>query len=231
MPSTMATIKFLTWNVRGLREKIKRSAALAFLKKQRADVVVLVETHVEGRLQMALRRPWVGWAYHSTHTSHARGVSVLIAKSVHFELCELRTDPEGRYVFLHAKLYGEPFLIMAFYIPPPFSTTVVLEGFTFMSRNPSVQTIWLGDFNTTLCPALDRLQTTQTSAVALMRLNSLNSSHLSPYRHVETQLPTCASLLLFLPCSQLHVPHRLHPCVSHPGAAGPSDGVLPQATV
>lgn len=41
----MASIKFLTWNVWGLREKIKRSAALAFLKKQRADVVVLVETH------------------------------------------------------------------------------------------------------------------------------------------------------------------------------------------
>ena len=48
MYGNMSAIKFLTWNVRGLREKIKRSAALAFLKKQRADVVVLVETHIEG---------------------------------------------------------------------------------------------------------------------------------------------------------------------------------------
>lgn len=68
----MASLKFLTWNVRGLRDKIKSAAVLAFLKKQRADVMVLVETHVEGRLQMALRRPWVGWAYHSTYTSHSR---------------------------------------------------------------------------------------------------------------------------------------------------------------
>ena len=181
MLSTMATIKFLTWNVRGLREKIKRSAALAFLKKQRADVVVLVETHVEGRLC----RPWVRWAYHSTHTSHARGVSVLIAKSVHFELCELLTDPNGRYVFLHAKLYGEPFLLMAFYIPPPFSTTVVLEGFTFMSRNPSVQVIWLGDFNTTLCPALDRLQTTQASGSSAdaTKFSKLHLHLIDTWRH------------------------------------------------
>lgn len=114
----MAFIKFLTWNVRGLREKIKRTAAFTFLKKQHADVVVLVETHVEGRLQLAHRHPWVGWAFHSTHTSHARGVSILIAKSAHFELCEVSTDPQGCYVFLFAKLYGKPFLILAFYVPP-----------------------------------------------------------------------------------------------------------------
>lgn len=114
----MASIKILTWNVRGLREKIKRSAALSCLQKQRADIIALVETHIEERLQMALRRPWVGWAYHSTLTTHARGVSLLIAKSVHFQMCEVLTDPQGQYVLMHAKLYGEPFLLMAFYIPP-----------------------------------------------------------------------------------------------------------------
>lgn len=29
------SIKFITWNVRGLRNKIKRSAVLSFLKKQK----------------------------------------------------------------------------------------------------------------------------------------------------------------------------------------------------
>lgn len=44
----MASIKFLTWN--GVRDKIKRTAALAFLKAQKADVIALVETHVTGHL-------------------------------------------------------------------------------------------------------------------------------------------------------------------------------------
>lgn len=74
--STMADVKFMVWNVRGLRDKIKRTAVLRYLKGQKVDIVVLVETHVTGHLQAALKRPWVGWAYHSTHTNMSRGVTV-----------------------------------------------------------------------------------------------------------------------------------------------------------
>lgn len=164
----MASIKFLTWNVRGLREPLKRSATFTFLKKQRADVIALVETHMDGKLQMALRRPWVGWAFHSTFTSHSRGVSILIAKSIHFELGEICIDPQGRYVFISAKLYGEPFLILAFYVPPPFSITIILEGVSFMARYPTVQAVWMGDFNSTMNDALDRLR---PLTLAAMRTN------------------------------------------------------------
>lgn len=121
----MAFIKLLTWNVRGLHNKIKRSAVLFILKKQHADVMVLVETHVKGRLEMTLRLPWVGWAFHSTHTSLVWGVSVTIAKSLHFELCDISSDPQWRYVFLYAKLHGEPLLLLAFYVPPHFCVTVI----------------------------------------------------------------------------------------------------------
>lgn len=31
-----------------------------------------------------------------------------------------------------------------------------------MTRYPNIPAVWMGDFNTTLCPALDRLQTTQS---------------------------------------------------------------------
>lgn len=144
--------------MRGLRDKIKRTATLAFLKKQRADIIVLVETHVEGRLQLALHRPWIGWTFHSTHTSHARGVSILVAKSLQFEICDIITDLQGKYIFMHVKIYGEPFLLLAFYVPSPFSATIIVEGLIYMSRYPNVQTIWLGDFNETLNPNLDRLR-------------------------------------------------------------------------
>lgn len=76
----MTDLKFLTWNVRGLRDKIKRTAALALLKSQKADIIALVETHITGLLQVALKRPWVGWVYHSTHTNQSRGVSLLIGQ-------------------------------------------------------------------------------------------------------------------------------------------------------
>lgn len=85
-------------------------------------------------------------------------LSILIAKSVQFELGEISTDPQGRYVFLSSKLFGEPFLLMAFYVPPPFSINIILEGLTFMARYPTVQVVWMGDFNTTMNDTLDRLR-------------------------------------------------------------------------
>lgn len=62
--------------------------------------------------------------------------------------------------------YGEPFLLLAFYIPPPFSATVVMEEFSFMARYPTTPAIWLGDFNITLRPALDKLQTAQPTVTS-----------------------------------------------------------------
>lgn len=97
----MASIKFLTWNVRGIHDKIKRTAIFGCLKSYRADISVLVETHVTGQIQIALKRPWIGWAYHATHTPYSRGVSVLIAKTTPFSLILVRTDPQGRFIFLH----------------------------------------------------------------------------------------------------------------------------------
>lgn len=56
----MLEVKYLTWNVRGLRAKPKQNAVLSYLKTQCADLMVFVETHLTGQLQMALKKPWVG---------------------------------------------------------------------------------------------------------------------------------------------------------------------------
>lgn len=45
----MANLKFLIWNIRGIRDKLKRTAVFTCLKTYRADITVLVETHVTGR--------------------------------------------------------------------------------------------------------------------------------------------------------------------------------------
>lgn len=104
--NTMADIKFMMWNVQGMQDKIKRTAVLQYLKNQKVDIVALVETHVTGHLQTALKCPWVGWAYHSTHTNMSRGVTVLIAKSTPFELVSVVSDRQGRYLFLQYSTKG-----------------------------------------------------------------------------------------------------------------------------
>lgn len=138
---TFAGLKLLTWNVHGLRDKLKRTAALSFLKTQHADILVLLETHVEGSMQQALQHPWIGWAFHATHTSYSRGVSVLMSESVFFAIQTVVTDPQGRYVFLYGKIAGKLLLILAWYVPPPYNSSILSEGFVFMARYPSIPAI------------------------------------------------------------------------------------------
>lgn len=109
---------------------------------------------------MALKHPWIGWAYLSIHTTHSWGVSILIAKSTHFELRGSGVDPLGRYVFLYAAIYGEPIPLLALYVPSPFNSIILTNGFSFMALYPSVPAAWLGDFNMTLDPSLDKLHPT-----------------------------------------------------------------------
>lgn len=146
----MTSIKFVTWNVRGLRDRVKRTAVLTYLKSQKADITALVETHITGHLQTALKKTWVGWSYQS------RGVSIIIAKKVQFELVSLESDQQGRFLFLNALIGGNPLLVLASYIPPPFALEVERKGLAFLARNPSTPAVWMGDFNMVMNPALDR---------------------------------------------------------------------------
>lgn len=45
-------------------------------------------------------------------------------------------DPEGKYVFLIARLHGDLVLLMAFYVPPPFNSATLSGGFSFMVLHP-----------------------------------------------------------------------------------------------
>lgn len=94
-----------------------------------------------------------------------KGVSILIAKRVPFELITLESDRLGRYIFLHATIGGNSLLILACYTPPLFSIEVVLKGLAFMAQNPSVPAVWMGDFNQTMSPILDRPGLGDTSRV------------------------------------------------------------------
>lgn len=83
-----------------------------------------------------------------------------MAKTAQFTLLTLRFDPQGRFIFLHARINGLELLLLAVYIPPPFQFTVLTEGLSFMSQVPTVPALWLVDFNNVVDGDLDRLTLT-----------------------------------------------------------------------
>lgn len=114
----MALLKVLSLNVRGLNNKIKRSLVFEYLKKYNPHICILQETQLVGGRILSLKRPWVGCHFHATHLGYSHGVSILIHKSLNFELLDVKLDPEGRYMLIHAYIEMVEMVVVGIYLPP-----------------------------------------------------------------------------------------------------------------
>lgn len=64
-------------------------------------------------------------------------------------------DIEGRYVFLHCRLFTVECMIAVLYIPPPFSLVVLWELMAFTIIKSDIPLYIMRDFNRVLIPVLD----------------------------------------------------------------------------
>ena len=73
-------IHFVSLNVRGLRDKLKRSKIFLWLKQQKSDIILLQETYWSTDLEMIIRNEWKGLCLFNHGTNHSKGVAMLIKK-------------------------------------------------------------------------------------------------------------------------------------------------------
>lgn len=59
------TLRFVSWNVKGLGNPVKRAKVLAHLKSLQPDIILLQETHAKCNVQSVLRANWLCQAYHA----------------------------------------------------------------------------------------------------------------------------------------------------------------------
>lgn len=78
------TLNVVSFNVRGLGHPIKRKRILTFLKKEKADIALLQETHLSSEEHKKLKRDWVGQVYFSSSSRNKRGTAILIHKNLPF---------------------------------------------------------------------------------------------------------------------------------------------------
>lgn len=121
----MSSFNILTWHTRELNFPIKRSLLLQFIKTYNPHLCVFQETHLVGSRTMPLKKPWVGHHYHSTYLTSARGVSVMVHKSLPFKLLDPALDLEDRYVILHAQIHCLKWIIVGLYLSPPASLALL----------------------------------------------------------------------------------------------------------
>ena len=88
-------------------------------------------------------------------SSHARGVAILIHKSIPFQVNTTTLDPGGRFIILQGTLFGQHLILVNIYGPnkdePQFYNNIFL---TLASLRGDI--IIGGDFNCALNPDFDR---------------------------------------------------------------------------
>ena len=150
----MSILKFLSLNVRGLRNREKRRSIFSYLKDQKANVYLLQETFSNPKDEKIWSAEWGGQIIYSRGSDHSKGVCILIKPNfpIHVEIVEVETT--GRFIILRLKTQGEITLnVVNVYSPTDQCEQIdFIDSFSkkITSLTDISNLIIAGDWNTTL---------------------------------------------------------------------------------
>lgn len=150
--SGMSPITFTSWNCRGLGKALKREKVFAHLKSLSSDIIFLQETHIRPVEQKRLRSLWVSQVYQSTFSSKARGVAILIRKTIPFVSKSVTTDPGGRYVLVTGAINSLPVALLNIYAPNFDCPDFFCKVFNLVAEHNG-QVFNQSSSNTEICPS------------------------------------------------------------------------------
>lgn len=142
-------ITISSWNIRGLNNLVKLKQVMGRLKQMKSNIVFLQETHLVKDDISRVTKRWPGQVYYASFTSRARGVMILIHKSIPFQLRAQYVDPLGRYIILNGTILTTQINLINIYAPnedyPNFFQNLFLIISSYNGRY-----IIGGDFNCVL---------------------------------------------------------------------------------
>uniref|UniRef100_A0A672IKH9 Reverse transcriptase domain-containing protein n=1 Tax=Salarias fasciatus TaxID=181472 RepID=A0A672IKH9_SALFA len=177
-------VRFICWNIKGLGGAVKRSRVFSHLKRLKPDIIFLQETHMRSRDQVRLRCPWISEVFHSSFNSKARGVAILIAKSVQFTHNKTISDRDGRYLIVLGTIFDSPVLLVNVYAPNFDNPGFMNNLFENLPSLNDHLLVFGGDLNCAINPELDRSTSVSASSQMAKALSSFMSSggYVDPWR-------------------------------------------------
>ena len=148
-------IKVTSWNVNGIQNIVKRYKILSHLKGLDSDIAMLQETHLNLEESNKWKQRWVGQVFPSPGSRGTRGVSILISKKISFELTDLVSDKEGRYLVLRGKLQNEKCTLVNIYAPNSAQASFMCPLITILAQYTDSPILMGGDFNLVKDASLD----------------------------------------------------------------------------
>lgn len=152
----MGRIKVTSFNVNGIHNPIKRGKILSKLKREKTQIALLQETHLNSTEHVKLGRMGFKHVFFSSHESgNRRGTAILISNSLNYEHMLEKTDKEGRYVLVRGKIDGIVVTLFNVYAPPNSEWDFYRKIFDIMTLEAKGIFICGGDWNVKLNEKLD----------------------------------------------------------------------------
>lgn len=156
----MANIKVISLNVNGLNIDAKRRIIFDHLRKLKADLYLLQETHASDNSVRLWSQEWGGKILANNGTQSSKGVMILFDRSLSFKILNQWHDEEGRILGLDLELAGVVYSLINIYAPtqdrPKEQVAVLNRLEQFLTEMDASNIIIGGDFNCLLNPAIDK---------------------------------------------------------------------------
>ena len=158
MSSLSNTVRVLSANCRGLREKNKRNDVLNYLKDLKADIICLQDTHwVESDLR-ALKSIWNHELLIHGKNTNSRGVAILFSNKMEYKITDTFKDNLGNVLAININISNDfNFFIINTYGPNNDNPGFYQEIETMIATSTADYIILCGDLNITLNPLMDSL--------------------------------------------------------------------------
>lgn len=159
-------------NVRGLNNVAKRNTIYTWIKENKFDIILLQETYFTKTNIAQCNKEWKGDSFHSlSESSHSRGVSILLNKTLNYKILSSHSDKNGRIILINLELNNNEYTLVNIYAPNAVKDRIVffqtLTNFINQHALNKSKMFIGGDFNCVLT-ASDRYScTTDKSMNAL----------------------------------------------------------------
>ena len=142
--------------MRGIAEPIKRRKVFNFFRDKEVDIVLLQECHSSKNCVKIWRNLWGGEAYFCHGQTNARGVCILIKRSVNFKVTKTIRSHEGRRLTVEGFSNEKKISITNLYAPNVDDSHFFVEILSEILDSVVEYKIVGGDLNILLDPKLDR---------------------------------------------------------------------------
>lgn len=156
----MEGVRVVSMNVNGLNIPSKRHIIFDHIRRSKADVILLQETHATLASEKLWRSEWGGPAFFCNGSQSSRGVAILVIRDLAFHVVDQKEDENGRILCMDLQIKGTVYTFCSLYAPTQDKSCEQLETLGrvehLLGELSAVNTIVGGDFNCFLDPSLDR---------------------------------------------------------------------------